>query len=48
MVPEFLSKVAVQITTKSLERKPDWAKALALKEQITNICANSEQRSLSG
>ncbi|KAI1237829.1 hypothetical protein IHE44_0013916 [Lamprotornis superbus] len=48
MVPEFFNKVAVQATTKSLERKPNWAKALALQEQITNICANSEQRSLSG
>lgn len=48
MVPEFLGKVAVQATTNSLERKPGWARALALQEQITNICANSEQRSLSG
>lgn len=48
MVPELLGKVAVQATTKSLERKPDWAKTLALQEQITNICANSEQHSFSG
>lgn len=48
MVPVLLDKVAVQATTKSLESKPDWANALALQEQITNICANSEQRSLSG
>lgn len=26
MVPELLGKVAVQATTKSLERKPDWAR----------------------
>lgn len=34
MVSGFLGNVAVQATTRSLERKPDWAKALALQEQI--------------
>lgn len=48
MVSELLGKVVVQATIKNSERKPDWAKALALQEQITNICANWEQRALSG
>lgn len=46
MVSELLGEVVVQATRKSPERKPDWAKALALQEQITNICANREQRAL--
>lgn len=48
MVSELLGKVVVQATRKSPEGKPDWAKALALWEQTTHICANWEQRALSG
>ena len=48
MVSELLGKMVVQATRKSSESKPDWAKALAVQEQITNICANWEQRALSG
>lgn len=48
MVSELLGKVVVQATRKNPEGKPDWAKALALQEQITNVYANWEQRALSG
>lgn len=48
MVSELLGEVVVQATRKSPERKPDWVKALALQEHITNICASQEQRALSG